>query len=120
MCSFAFGIVNYALAYAFSTIGEGISVLVMLVQVAGSGGTYPTEVLPQVFQTINRFLPFRHGMSAMRDSIAGLYGNTYWVGIRNVLIFGLVFIPIGLLGKLLFNWFFVLLAKAKKKTGIMA
>ena len=120
VCSFAFGIVNYALAYAFSTIGEGISVLVMLVQVAGSGGTYPTEVLPQVFQTINRFLPFRHGMSAMRDSIAGLYGNTYWVGIRNVLIFGLVFIPIGLLGKLLFNWFFVLLAKAKKKTGIMA
>mgnify|MGYP001537723972 FL=1 len=60
-----------------------ISVIVMVVQVAGSGGTYPVEVLPEVFQKLYAFMPFKYAMDAMRETVAGMYGNAY---LRNILV----------------------------------
>lgn len=72
-----FTMINYALVFALDNIGLGAGVIILVLQVAGSGGTYPVEVLPQPFQVIYPFMPFRYSMDAMRECIAGMYGNAY-------------------------------------------
>ena len=68
----------YSLTVAFGNIGEALAIVFMVVQVAGSGGTFPIEVLPKVYQMIYKYLPFPYAMDAVRETVAGMYGNYYW------------------------------------------
>ena len=95
--SFTFTLFLYSLGYAFGNVGEAAAVILMVIQVAGSGGTFPVEVLPKVFQYLYKYMPFAHGMNAMREAIAGTHNNDYWVYLAGMipyivaaLIFGLV------------------------------
>ena len=77
VCSLNFAAMNYALVYALDNIGMALSVIIMVIQVAGSGGSYPVHVLPQLFQTLYPFMPFHYGMDMLRETIGGMYGQTY-------------------------------------------
>lgn len=87
----------YSLTLAFGDIGKAIVVVVMVVQIAGSSGSYPIELLPDVFGNIYVFFPFPYAINAMREAICGFYGFDYWVYIGELLIFGVVGLLIGLL-----------------------
>ena len=67
----------YTLTVSFGDVGKAVCVILLVIQVAGSGGTFPIEMTPSIFQKIYQFLPFTHSMGAMREAIAGLYGNAY-------------------------------------------
>ena len=73
-----FTMINYALVFALDNIGLGAGVIILVLQVAGSGGTYPVEVLPEPFKVIYPLMPFRYSMDAMRECIGGMYDGTYW------------------------------------------
>ena len=83
----------YALSISFKHIGKALCVLLVILQIPGSSGTYPVEMTPAFFQNVHPFLPFTYGISAMRECIAGMYGSTY---IHNLLIL-LLFVPVSLL-----------------------
>lgn len=72
-----FSLINYALVFALDNIGMAISVIAMVMQVGGSGGTYPVEVLPEIFRKLYDYMPFKYAMNAMRETIAGMYGSNY-------------------------------------------
>ncbi len=78
----SFSLLNYALVFALDNIGMAISVIVMVIQVGGSGGTYPVEVLPDIFRKLYDFMPFKYAMNAMRETIGGMYGNAYLFNIE--------------------------------------
>ncbi len=96
--SFAFVNIIYALTASFGDVGKAIAVVLMVIQVAGSGGTFPKEMLPEAFQAVYPFLPFVQSENAMRAAMFGLYGNDFWICICNLLGF---LIPALLLGLLL-------------------
>lgn len=73
ICSLNFVFMNYSLVYALDNIGMAISVIIMVIQVAGSGGSYPYHVLPQFFQDLYNFMPFHYGMDMIRETIGGFY-----------------------------------------------
>ncbi len=75
--AFVFDLLLYSFTYSFGNIGEALSVILMVIQVAGAGGTFPIEVLPKVFQSLYRFMPFNYAMNALRECIAGFYGYDY-------------------------------------------
>ena len=94
--SIVFMMINYALVFALDNIGLGAGVIILVLQVAGSGGTYPVEVLPGIFRTLFPFMPFRYAMDAMRECIGGMYGNTYWTCIGILLLFAVISVAFGL------------------------
>ena len=96
--SFIFINIIYALTASFGDVGKAIAVVLMVIQVAGSGGTFPKEMLPVVFQKLYPFLPFVHGEDAMRACIAGIYQNDYWFCMLRLACF---IIPALLLGLIL-------------------
>ena len=77
MNGITFTMINYALVFALENIGLGAGVIILVLQVAGSGGTYPVEVLPRIFRILYPAMPFRYAMNAMRECIAGTYDHTY-------------------------------------------
>lgn len=88
----------YTLTVSFGDVGKAIAVVLMVIQVAGSGGSFPIEVLPEFFQRLYPLMPFAHSMNAMRECIAGMYQNTYWIEMGYLAIF---LIPSLLLGLVL-------------------
>ena len=93
--SIVFMMINYALVFALDNIGLGAGVIILVLQVAGSGGTYPVEVLPGIFRVLYPFMPFRYAMDAMRECIGGMYGNTYQTCIGILLLFALFSVAFG-------------------------
>lgn len=85
--SFTFTLFLYALTYAFEAVGEAIAVVLMVLQVAGSGGTFPVEVLPKVYQVMYEYMPFAYGMNAVRECVAGMYQMDYWKYMSGLLLY---------------------------------
>mgnify|MGYP000438252746 FL=1 len=52
----------YALTVSFGDIGKAIAVVLMVMQVAGSGGTFPIQCAPEFFRKVYPLLPFVHSM----------------------------------------------------------
>lgn len=119
MCSFVFTLFIYSLTVALGNIGEALAVVVMVVQVAGAGCTFPIETLPKVFHSLYNYLPFQFGMNAMKETIGGLYENSYWTYIAKLSVYLLVSLFIGLVGAIPFRKLNKIIDKNKEKSGIM-
>lgn len=78
VASFVFVNIIYALTAAFGDVGKAVAVVLMVVQVAGSGGTFPPQMLPPVFQTLYRWLPFVHAENAFRAAQFGIWQGDFW------------------------------------------
>ena len=119
VCSLNFTMMNYALVYALDNIGMAASVIIMVIQVAGSGGVYPIDVLPGIFQTLYKFMPFHYGMDMIRETIAGRYENVYW---KNLAVMAAMCVLFAVLGMVLYypaRPLNRLIARSKEKSGIM-
>ena len=75
--SLTFMLIIYSLTYTFGKVGQALSIVIMVLQVAGSGGTFPVELLPRGFQILQPFMPFYPAMSAARETIGGFYDSDY-------------------------------------------
>lgn len=87
----------YTLTVSFGDIGKAASVILLVMQVAGSGGTFPIEVAPAFFRAVYPLLPFVHSMRAFRETIGGMYGMTYWTSLGKMGIFLILSLILGLL-----------------------
>lgn len=119
LASFGFTLFIYSLTFAFGNVGEALAVVVMVIQVAGAGGTFPKECLPDVFQMVYRFLPWTYVMDALKECIGGMYLDTYLKSVRFLLIFMAVSLFIGLVLSIPFRFMNHLMERSKEKTGFM-
>ena len=95
--SFVFELLIYALTISFGDIGKAIVVVIMVLQIAGSSGSYPIEILPPIFGKIYKFFPFPHAINAMREALCGTYRHDFVIYLAYLLIFAVVALAIGLL-----------------------
>ena len=85
--SFVYVFFIYALSIAFKHIGKALGVLIVVLQIPGASGLYPIEMQPGFFQALNPWLPFTYGINAMREAIAGFYGNYYAQNLAVLLVY---------------------------------
>lgn len=71
--SIVFTFIVYSLVSVFGNVGKAMAIVMLVIQVAGSGGTFPIEVTPQFFQNVNPLLPFTHAINALRETVGGIY-----------------------------------------------
>ena len=94
--SLVFTLIIYTFVVTFGNAGKALAVLLLVIQISGSGGAYPLQVLPQWFQSISPFLPATHAVNAMRSAIAGVYENDYWVSLGWLAAFAVPTLLLGL------------------------
>lgn len=94
--SLVFVNIIYTLTVSLGDIGKAVSVILLVVQVAGTGGTFPIEVAPSFFRAVYPLLPFTHSMAALRETVGGMYGMNYWIDLGKLAIFLAISLIVGL------------------------
>ena len=117
--SFVFSIFMYSLTVAFGNVGEALAVVIMVIQVAGAGCTFPIEVLPEVYRKIYEYLPFTYAMNAMKETVGGQYGMDYWKYLGILLIFSVISVFIGLVVAIPCKKLNEKIEHSKHKSGVM-
>lgn len=82
--SFVFTLFIYTLVISFGDVGKAIAVVMVVIQIAGSSGTYPIELLPSFFKNVYLYFPFPYAINAMREAISGVYGWDYFTYISRL------------------------------------
>ena len=95
--SLVFVMLIYAMTLSFGDIGKAVVVVIMVLQIAGSSGSFPIEILPEIFGKIYRFFPFPYAINAMREAMFGTYGNDYLIYLAELSVFLVIGMLIGLL-----------------------
>lgn len=94
--SLVFMMFIYSLAISFGDIGKGIVVVIMVLQIAGSSGSFPIEILPDIFNKIYKFFPFSYAINAMREALCGIYKYDFIIYLLQLSVFFIIGIIIGL------------------------
>ncbi|WP_411954330.1 YhgE/Pip family protein [Alkalibacillus sp. S2W] len=103
LISIVFTIITFTLVSLLGDVGKAMVIVLLVLQIAGAGGTYPVVLLPEFFQVINPFLPFTYAIDLMREAVGGIIWKT---AIHNMIIlssFGVGFFLFGILSKRVVN-----------------
>lgn len=72
LISFVFMSIVYTAVAILGDVGKAVAIILLVLQIASSGGTYPVVLLPEFFQSVNPFLPFTYGVDLMREAVGGI------------------------------------------------
>ena len=113
-----FTILVYTLVSVFGNVGKVIAIILLVLQVAGSGGTFPIQLTPKFFQIINPYLPFTYAISMARESIGGIVKEVMYRDCGILAIYILASLVIALVFKKTFNKFMKKFTEKFKESGI--
>jgi putative membrane protein len=97
LSALVFSSIMYTLTLSFGDVGKALCVVLLVMQVAGSGGTFPIEMLPGFFRAVYPFLPFPHAIDAMHAAMTDSYGSEYWQAMGMLALFLIPTLFLGLL-----------------------
>ena len=117
--SLVFMMFIYSLAISFGDIGKGIVVVIMVLQIAGSSGSFPIEILPDIFNKIYKFFPFPYAINAMREALCGIYKYDFVIYLLQLSVFFIIGIIIGLVIRRPFANINNFVTKKLEETGVL-
>ena len=74
LISFAYMAINTFFLTWLGKVGEFLMIVLLVLQLATSAGTYPLQLAPKIFQVISPVLPMTYGLKMLRETI-GLTGQ---------------------------------------------
>lgn len=101
--SAVFMIIVYTMVSVFGNVGKALGIILLVLQISGSGGTFPIQVAPRFFQIINPFLPFTYSISLMREAAGGILWDIVLNDVLKLVIFLLASLLIGITLKKIIN-----------------
>lgn len=97
--SIVFVFIVYSLVSVLGNVGKVIGIILLVLQVAGSGGTFPIQLTPHFFQVIYAYLPFTYAISFAREAIGGVVMSVLMRDIIILLVYIVIFVVLSLLLK---------------------
>jgi putative membrane protein len=91
-----FSMFIYSLTYALGDIAKSVGIILLFVQIGGSGGTFPIDVCRGFFRAIHPYLPFTFVINAMRECVCGTYAGDYWIDLLKLSAYIVAALVIGL------------------------
>lgn len=98
--SITFVMITYTLASLLGNVGKAIAVVIMVFQIAGSGGIYPIQTNPEIFGVLQPLWPFTYAINGLREAIAGPIWSAVYTNIKMLSMFIAVFFLLGFLKRL--------------------
>ena len=90
LVSVVFMILIYSIISAVGTVGKGVAVLLLVFQISGTGGIYPIQIMPELFQALYPFLPMTYAITLVREAQLGVVWSNYWPALIILLAIGIV------------------------------
>ncbi|ERI89602.1 YhgE/Pip domain protein [Clostridiales bacterium oral taxon 876 str. F0540] len=93
--SFTFSIITFTMVSILGNFGKALNIVYMIIQLAGSGGTYPIQVDPLIFRILQPLFPFTYSIGGFREAVAGpIISKVVW-DFTALILFAAVFILLG-------------------------
>lgn len=118
LISLVFMLIIFTLVSLFGDVGKAMVIVLLVLQIAGAGGTYSVVLLPEFFQAINPFLPFTYAIDLMREAVGGIIWKSAIHDMAILGLFGLGFVLFGVLFKNVVNKHTDRLMKKSKEAGL--
>lgn len=119
MLSAVFMLIVYTLVSVFGNVGKAMAIVLLVLQLAGSGGTFPIQVTPPFFQAIYPFLPFTYAISMMREAVGGILWDVINKDIMMMTAYAGIALVIGLALKKFINRSSAKLVKKAKESQLI-
>ena len=89
--SLAFIAIIQCLIFLLGDAGRLLGIVLLILQLTACGGTFPLEIVPNMFRVLNPFMPFTYVVEALREVISATVIN-YGVIAKDVVILGIVLV----------------------------
>ena len=90
LVSAVFMIFVYSIISAVGTVGKGIAVLLLVLQISTTGGIYPIEIMHSSFKGLYYYFPMTYAIKLMREAQLSVVWSNYWPPLITLLAIGLV------------------------------
>ncbi|WP_169084213.1 YhgE/Pip domain-containing protein [Paenibacillus sp. PL91] len=117
--SAVFMLIVYTLVSIFGNVGKAMAIVLLVLQLAGSGGTFPIQVTPPFFQAIHHFLPFTYAISMMREAVGGILWDIVIRDLIALAVFAGIALLLGLALKKWINRYSVKMVEKAKQSGLI-
>lgn len=84
------GIIEF-LIVCFNDIGKFIALILLVLQLAAAGGTFPIETVTKGFRWLNSFLPMTYTINLLKESLMSIQNNLLIKNIWIVIFLGVIF-----------------------------
>ncbi|HDE0723148.1 TPA: YhgE/Pip domain-containing protein [Staphylococcus aureus] len=98
-CSIIFNSIVYTCVSLLGNPGKAIAIVLLVLQIAGGGGTFPIQATPQFFQNISPYLPFTYAIDSLRETVGGIVPEILITKLIILTLFGIGFFVVGLILK---------------------
>lgn len=71
LVSICFSLFIYTMLASFGSVGKALCVILLVLQICATGGTFPIQLVTEPFQMISPFLPGTYALKAINMCIAG-------------------------------------------------
>ena len=99
LVSVVFMILIYSIISAIGTVGKGIAVVLLVLQISATGGIYPIEIMHQFFQTLYPYMPMTYAITLIREAQLGVVWSNYWPALTILLAIGALSVIVAMLIK---------------------
>lgn len=99
LISCVFMLIVYTLVSVFGNVGKAMAIVLLVLQLAGAGGTFPIQMTPPFFQALHPYLPFTYAISMMREAVGGILWDIVIRDMLLMLVFAAIALVIGIVLK---------------------
>ncbi|WP_422661424.1 YhgE/Pip family protein [Paenibacillus sp. EC2-1] len=96
LISSVFMLIVYTLVSVFGNVGKAMAIVLLVLQLAGAGGTFPIQMTPAFFQSLHPYLPFTYAISMMREAVGGILWDIVQRDLLILMIFAAVAVVVGI------------------------
>ena len=97
--SAVFMIFVYSLSSALGNIGKAIAIVLLVIQISGTGGIYPVQIMDQFFRVLHPYLPMTYAIDLIREAQLGMVWANYLPALVILLAIGIVTIIVAVIIK---------------------
>ena len=99
LVSGVFMLLVYSIVSALGDVGKAIAVVLLVIQISGTGGIYPVEIMAKFFNVMNPYLPMTYAITLIREAQLGLIWSNYTPALIILLAIGLATVIVMLIIK---------------------
>ena len=85
-----FMVLVYSIVSALGDVGKAVAIVLLVIQISGTGGIYPVEIMANLFKVTNPYLPMTYAITLIREAQLGLIWSNYIPALIILFAIGLV------------------------------
>ncbi|WP_018131217.1 YhgE/Pip domain-containing protein [Effusibacillus pohliae] len=87
LISVTFVVLIQGLITVFGEAGRFLAIVILMLQLTSSAGTFPLEMTPEFFQSLNPYLPMTYTVAGLKAVISNGDSSWIWANVRTLALF---------------------------------